>query len=158
MFAPRSSVDPRPLGPSVVLSLALAMVSALALAAPLHAQDAADATEAMRSIAWRPIGPTNMGGRVSDIDGIPGNPKIFYVSGADGGIFRTRNAGTTFEELFTDQPSYSIGALTIAPSDHNVIWVGTGEGDPRNSTSYGDGVYRSLDGGDTWTHLGLGDT
>ncbi len=158
MFAPRSSVDPRPLGPSMVLSVALALASVLALAAPLHAQDAADAAEAIRSVVWRPIGPANMGGRVSDIDGVPGNPKIFYVSGADGGIFRTRNAGTTFEALFTDQPSYSIGALTVAPSDHNVIWVGTGEGDPRNSTSYGDGVYRSLDGGDTWTHLGLGDT
>ena len=131
------------------------VVMAALAAAPLAAQDAAPA---LRGIAFRSIGPTNMGGRVSDVDGIPGNPKIFYVSGADGGIFRTTNGGTTFDEIFNDQTSYSIGALAIAPSDPNVLWVGTGEGDPRNSTSYGDGVYRSLNGGETWTHLGLADT
>ncbi|MDP2956910.1 MAG: hypothetical protein Q8N53_10865 [Longimicrobiales bacterium] len=123
--------------------------------APLSAQSPADA---LKSIQFRSIGPTNMGGRVSDVDGIPGNPKIFYVSAADGGIFRTTNGGTTFAEIFNDQTSYSIGALAIAPSDPNVLWAGTGEGDPRNSTSYGDGVYRSLNGGETWTRVGLSDS
>jgi photosystem II stability/assembly factor-like uncharacterized protein len=99
-----------------------------------------------------------MGGRVADVDGIPGDPKIFYVSGVDGGIFKTTNGGTTFTEIFNDEGWYSIGALTVAPSDPNVLWVGTGEGDPRNSTSYGNGVYRSTNGGLTWTHLGLDHT
>ncbi len=124
-------------------------------AAPLAAQSPADA---LRSIPFRSIGPTNMGGRVADVDGIPGDPKTFYVSGVDGGIFKTTNGGTTFAEIFNDEGWYSIGALTVAPSDRNVLWVGTGEGDPRNSTSYGDGVYRSTNGGATWTHLGLDHT
>ncbi|MEO1204638.1 MAG: hypothetical protein AAFX10_18185, partial [Pseudomonadota bacterium] len=103
----------------------------------------------MESVEWRAIGPANMGGRVTDIDGIPGDPSTFYISGADGGVFRTTNAGVTFDELFTKQKSYSVGALTLAPSDPNVIWLGSGEGDPRNSVSYGHGVYRSDDAGDT---------
>ncbi|MGD8320575.1 MAG: hypothetical protein PVJ02_08975 [Gemmatimonadota bacterium] len=122
---------------------------------PLAAQSRADALKAIR---FRSVGPTNMGGRTTDVDGIPGDPTTFYVSGADGGIFKTTNGGITWREIFNDQPVYSIGALQVAPSDHNVLWVGTGEGDPRNSTSYGNGVYRSLNGGETWTYLGLGDT
>ena len=114
--------------------------------------------DALRPIHFRSVGPTNMGGRVTDVDGIPGDPKTFYVSGADGGIFKTTNGGTTFAEIFNDQDFYSIGALTVAPSDHNVLWVGTGEGDPRNSVSYGNGVYRSTNGGETWMHLGLDDS
>ncbi len=111
--------------------------------------------EAIKQLEWRAIGPANMGGRVTDIDGIPGNPSIFYVSGADGGVFKTTNGGVTFEDLFTDQRVYSVGALTIAPSDENVLWLGSGEGDPRNSVGYGNGVYRSIDGGQSWEHIGL---
>lgn len=114
-----------------------------------------DVSAVMKNMEWRPIGPANMGGRVTDIDGIPGDPSTFYVSGADGGIFRTTNGGVTFEALFTDQRAYSVGALAIAPSDRNVLWLGSGEGDPRNSVGYGNGVYRSTDGGDSWQHLGL---
>lgn len=117
--------------------------------------NAGDAAEALSSLEWRAIGPANMGGRVSDIDGVPGDPYTYYVSGADGGVFKTENNGVTFKELFTDQKSYSVGALTLAPSDPNVIWLGSGEGDPRNSVGYGHGVYRSLDGGETWSHVGL---
>ncbi|MCG8604242.1 hypothetical protein MJD09_04480, partial [bacterium] len=87
--------------------------------------------------------------------GVPGDPSTYYFGGADGGVFKTTNGGVTFEALFTKQRAYSVGALAIAPSDHNVIWLGSGEGDPRNSVGYGNGVYRSLDGGKTWTHLGL---
>ncbi|UOY06347.1 hypothetical protein L0P88_20795 [Muricauda sp. SCSIO 64092] len=111
--------------------------------------------DALKSYEWRAIGPANMGGRVTDIDGIPGDPSTFYVSGADGGIFKTTNGGVHFTPIFEGQRAYSIGALTIAPSDHNVLWVGTGEGDPRNSVGYGWGVYRSVDAGKSWTHLGL---
>lgn len=114
--------------------------------------------EALKSYEWRAIGPANMGGRVTDIDGLPGDPSTFYVSGADGGIFKTTNGGVNFTPIFEGQRAYSIGALTIAPSDHNVLWVGTGEGDPRNSVGYGWGMYRSIDAGKNWTHLGLKET
>ena len=106
-------------------------------------------------LAWRNIGPANMGGRVSAIEGVTGNPSTYYVGGADGGIFKTTNNGVTFEEIFNDQDAYSIGAIAVAPSDPNVLWVGTGEGDPRNSVGYGRGVYRSIDGGMTWEKVGL---
>ena len=112
----------------------------------------------IEKLEWRAIGPANMGGRVTDIDGIPGNPNTFYISGADGGVFKTTNGGVTFDALFTKQRAYSVGALSVAPSDQNVIWLGSGEGDPRNSVGYGNGVYRSIDAGDTWEHLGLDDT
>jgi len=110
---------------------------------------------ALTGLHWRAIGPANMGGRVTAVTGIPGVRDTFYVAGADGGLWKTVNAGVTFTALFTDQTVYSIGAVTVAPSDHNVLWVGTGEGDPRNSASFGDGVYRSDDAGRTWRHLGI---
>lgn len=110
---------------------------------------------AIKALAWRSIGPANMGGRVTAVAAVPGNRDTFYVAGADGGVFRTTNAGVTFEAQFTDQAVYSVGALEIAPADHNVLWLGSGEGDPRNSASFGNGVYRSTDGGTTWKHLGL---
>ena len=97
-------------------------------------------SEMLKSMSWRAIGPANMGGRVTDIDGVPGDPSTFYVSGADGGIFKTTNGGVSFNPIFEKQRAYSIGALTIAPSDKNILWVGTGEGDPRNSVGYGWGV------------------
>ena len=106
-------------------------------------------------LKWRNIGPANMGGRVSAIEGVAGDPNTYYVGGADGGIFKTINNGVTFDEIFNDQDAYSIGAITVAPSDPNVLWVGTGEGDPRNSVGYGRGVYRSIDGGITWEKAGL---
>ena len=137
-----------------LFSLALASV----LATPVTAQSSDQIKEALSTMEWRAIGPANMGGRVSAIQGVPGNPRIFWVGGADGGVFKTTNGGTTFEEQFTDQPVYSVGALALAPSDHNVLWLGSGEGDPRNSTSYGNGVYRSTDGGEHWTYRGLDGT
>ena len=114
--------------------------------------------EAIRSLEWRSIGPANMGGRVTDIVGIPGDAKTFWVAGADGGLWKTINAGVTFEGQFQNEATYSVGAIALAPSDTNVLWLGSGEGDPRNSVSYGNGVYRSTNGGRTWKHLGLDDT
>ncbi|MEK6781023.1 MAG: hypothetical protein AABY93_04925 [Bacteroidota bacterium] len=111
--------------------------------------------KAFKNMKWRPIGPANMGGRTTDIEGIPGDPSTFYIGGADGGVFKTTNGGVTMTSLFTDQRAYSIGDIAIAPSDHEVIWLGTGEGDPRNSVGYGYGVYRSNDAGKTWQHMGL---
>jgi photosystem II stability/assembly factor-like uncharacterized protein len=112
----------------------------------------------LANLKWRSIGPANMGGRTTAIEGVAGDPYTFYIGGADGGIFKTTNGGTTFKPIFDNQAVLSIGAITVAPSDPNVIWVGTGEGDPRNTASFGDGVYRSTDAGDTWKHLGLNET
>ena len=129
-------------------------------AADLAAQIPADnwQTDAIQLLSWRSIGPANMGGRINDIVGIPGNPAIFYIAVAGGGVFKTSNAGTTFEPIFDSQAVLDVGALAIAPSDPNVLWLGTGEGNPRNSASVGDGVYRSIDAGKTWTNMGLRDT
>ena len=118
----------------------------------------AQKADMLNTYSWRAIGPANMGGRVTDIDGVPGDASTFYVSGADGGIHKTTDGGVSFKPIFENQRAYSIGALTLAPSDKNVLWVGTGEGDPRNSVGYGWGVYRSVDGGDSWKHLGLKET
>jgi hypothetical protein len=136
----------------------LSLVFALLTAMPAAAQDADAISAALGDLEWRNIGPVNMGGRVSAIVGIPGDPKTFWVGGADGGVWKTTNGGVTFEGQWQDEESYSAGALAVAPSDENVIWLGSGEGDPRNSVSYGLGVYRSTDGGSTWTNLGLRDT
>lgn len=114
--------------------------------------------QAIKKYKWRAIGPANMGGRVTDIVGVPGDQSTFYFGGADGGVFKTTNGGVTFEALFTDQRAFSVGALALAPSNTDVVWLGSGEGDPRNSVGYGNGVYRSVDGGKSWKHLGLDKT
>jgi photosystem II stability/assembly factor-like uncharacterized protein len=138
---------------------ALAAFVAMLTGAPeVQAQDASTIEAALGDLEWRHIGPVNMGGRVSAIQGTPGDHKTFWVGGADGGVWKTTNGGVTFEGQWQDEESYSVGALALAPSDHNVVWLGSGEGDPRNSVSYGLGVWRSTDGGTSWTHLGLDNT
>jgi photosystem II stability/assembly factor-like uncharacterized protein len=139
----------------------LVLILLIATLTPIAVHSAApEPNEAtlLANLKWRSIGPANMGGRVTAIEGVAGDPYTFYVGGADGGIFKTTNGGTTFKPIFDNQAVLSIGAITVAPSDPNVIWVGTGEGDPRNTASFGDGVYRSTDAGDTWKHLGLNET
>ena len=148
------SVLPHPLALALIAPLALAPLAAT----PAQAQDAETISAALGDIEWRHIGPVNMGGRVSAIIGVPGDPRTFWVGAANGGVWKTTNGGVTFEHQWDDENTYSVGALTLAPSDHNVLWLGAGEADPRNSVSYGDGVYRSTDGGATWTHLGLDDS
>ena len=143
-----------------------AVLCALAIAVPLSAQQTrvassitpGDSAAPRHTIAWRSLGPTNQAGRVSVVVGVPGNRDVYYVAGANGGIIKTINAGTTFKPIFDKQPAGSIGAIAIAPSDPNVIYVGTGEGNPRNNASFGDGVYKSVDAGAHWTHVGLDKT
>ena len=107
------------------------------------------------ALEWRSIGPAAMGGRVVDLAVVESDPSTFWVATASGGLLKTTNNGITFEHQFDRQDTVSIGDVTVAPSNPKIVWVGTGEQNPRNSVSYGDGVYRSTDGGKTWEHKGL---
>jgi len=109
------------------------------------------------SMRWRLIGPFR-GGRVESVAGIPGNPLVYYFGAVAGGVWKTTNGGKTWLPIFDKEPVASIGAIAIAPSDPNVIYVGTGEGCPRGDIDFGDGIYKSTDGGKTWKYLGLADT
>ncbi len=108
-----------------------------------------------KNLKARSIGPAVMGGRVSDIALDPHNPFVFYVGLAHGGLFKTGDNGVSFDPIFDKQPVLSIGAVAVAPSDSTVIWVGTGEANDRNSSGWGNGVYRSTDGGENWQNVGL---
>ncbi len=104
---------------------------------------------------WRQIGPANMAGRITDVEGIPSPSRTFYVAAAAGGIWKTTNGGTTFRPVFDDQRVISMGDIAIAPSDTSIIWAGTGEEDSRNSISPGGGIYKSTNGGRSWQLMGL---
>ncbi len=110
---------------------------------------------AIAKMTWRCVGPANMGGRITAIAVVPTDPGTYYVGTASGGVLKTTNNGTTFSFAFEKEATVSVGAVAVAPSDPNVVWVGTGEYNPRNSVSYGDGVYKSTDAGKTWAHVGL---
>jgi photosystem II stability/assembly factor-like uncharacterized protein len=132
------------------------LILALGLAAPAFAQSGTRLDDTwLEGFRWRSIGPANMSGRVTDIEGIPSPSKTFYVAAAAGGIWKTTNNGTTFRPLFQDERVISLGDLAIAPSDTLQIWAGTGEEDSRNSISPGGGIYKSVDGGLTWELKGL---
>ena len=113
------------------------------------------AADPLDTLHFRSIGPATMSGRISDIAVYERNPSIFYVATAHGGVWKTMNNGTTFEALFQDQGHMSIGDVTISQTNPNLVWAGTGEASNRQSTSWGNGVYKSTDGGQTWTHMGL---
>jgi photosystem II stability/assembly factor-like uncharacterized protein len=108
-----------------------------------------------KAFSWRNIGPANMGGRITAIAMYEADPSTYWIATASGGLVKTANNGVTFEHQFDREGTVSIGDVCVAPSDRNVVWVGTGENNPRNSVSYGDGVYKSTDGGKTWKHMGL---
>ena len=113
--------------------------------------------EYLGALQWRLIGPYR-GGRVVATAGVPGDPKTAYFGSVGGGVWKTTNAGLTWTPIFDSQPIASIGAIAVAPSDPDVIYVGTGESDIRSALSSGDGVYKSEDAGRTWKHIGLRDT
>src|SRR5499427_2639268 len=108
-------------------------------------------------LRWRMIGPFR-GGRVNGVSGVPGQPNTFYFGSVGGGVWKTTNAGRTWHPIFDSQPIASIGAIGVAPSNPNVVYVGTGEADMRSQISYGNGMYKSTDAGKTWTHMGLDNT
>jgi photosystem II stability/assembly factor-like uncharacterized protein len=103
----------------------------------------------------RSIGPALLSGRIADLAINPSNHAEYFVAAASGGVWKTTNNGTTFRPVFDGQGSYSIGCVTIDPGNHNVVWVGTGENNSQRSVSWGDGVYKSVDGGRSWTNVGL---
>ncbi len=138
----------------LILVNAFILLSILHL--PVYAQQLdMDKLQGMKA---RSIGPAGMSGRVTAIDAVHSNPDIIYVGTASGGLWKSTSGGIKWEPLFDEQPVASIGALAIVQSNPDVIWVGTGEGNPRNSQNSGNGVYKSLDGGKTWSHLGLDNT
>jgi photosystem II stability/assembly factor-like uncharacterized protein len=113
---------------------------------------------ATANLKMRAIGPAIMGGRIDDIAVADTSPKTIYLGAAAGGLWKSTDGGMTWTSLFDHQPNPSIGAVAVAPSNPSVVWVGTGEANNRQSASWGDGVYKSTDGGQTWSHMGLEDT
>ncbi|MDD5542015.1 MAG: glycosyl hydrolase [Acidobacteriia bacterium] len=111
----------------------------------------------LANLKFRALGPA-AGGRVLAVAGVPGNPNIYYFGAAAGGVFKTTDGGLNWIPLFEKEPVASIGAIAIAASDPNIVWVGTGEACIRGDISFGNGVYKSVDGGKTWSHMGLDDT
>ncbi len=138
---------------STLMVLALALLAA----ADVSGQGAAQpiSNNVLDWVHYREIGPTRQGGRVVAFAVSQQNPYVYYVGAGPAGLWKTVNNGTTFASIFDDEPTSSIGDVAVAPSDDNVVYVGTGEGNLRNSTYHGDGVYRSNDAGTTWTNIGL---
>jgi len=164
---------PRFKSPATVLPFLLvaAMAAGSAFSAPLAkggteglAVPAAGATPAQtqeqlsQDMVWRNIGPANMGGRVVDIEAVDGDFKRVFVGTATGGVWRSVNAGNSWEPIFDDYPVVSVGDLAIFQPDPDIIWVGTGEANNRNSVSWGGGIYKSIDGGDSFELMGLEET
>jgi photosystem II stability/assembly factor-like uncharacterized protein len=116
---------------------------------------AALSADYVKGLVWRSVGPANMGGRITAASVYEADPRCFYVATASGGLLKTTDGGTTFEHQFDRESTVSIGDVCVAPSNKDIVWVGTGEANPRNSVSYGNGVYKSTDGGRTWKHMGL---
>jgi len=132
----------------------LAVVFLLCLSPAAQAQEVSGVQGGMfEDLQYRHIGP--VGNRVSAVVGIPGDPNIYYIGAASGGVFKTVDGGVHWEPVFDDQTAQSIGALAIDPTNPNVVWAGTGEAHIRSNVSVGNGVYKSSDGGETWSHMGL---
>ena len=140
---------------TILCLLALPLVAGVVAPRRLAAQ--AVAPSMYGGMRWRLIGPFRAG-RALAATGVPGQPDVFYFGAVDGGVWKTDNAGLTWTPIFDAEPVGSIGAIAVAPSNPDIIYVGTGEADMRSDISYGDGMYKSTDAGRTWTHIGLTDT
>ncbi len=139
------------------LVFASAMLAASASANPDKAAAASGGEELYQAMLWRGIGPFR-GGRALAVEGVTGEPGLFYFGAAAGGVWKTTDSGATWNPIFDSQQISSIGAIAVAPSNHDIIYVGSGEGALRGNITVGDGVYKSTDAGKTWTNIGLKDT
>jgi len=149
-----SILSPRPLGRQQPLAIA---IFALVAATPLSAQRAISTSD-MVNLRPREIGPAVTGGRIADVAADPANPSTLYIASASGGVWRTTTQGHTWTPLTDDLPVSAFGDVALAPSDPRVVYIGSGEQNNRQSTTWGNGVYRSDNGGDSWRHLGLVET
>ena len=134
--------------------IALLAVFTLPVANALRAQQYPPSL--YQEMRWRLIGPFR-GGRTRAATGVPSQPNLFYIGQVNGGVWKSDDYGRTWNPIFDDQPTQSIGAIAVAPSDPNIVYVASGEGLQRPDLSVGDGIYKSADAGKTWSHLGLGD-
>ena len=131
--------------------------TAVAMLPQLAAQQGRIDPSLYSGLQWRMVGPFR-GGRVNGVTGVPGQPTVFYMGSVGGGVWKTINAGRTWQPVFDSQPVASIGAVAVAPSNPDVVYIGTGVSDMRSQISYGNGMYKSTDAGKTWRHLGLDST
>src|SRR4029077_11521179 len=131
--------------------------SLLACAIPCHAEDAPFNSATISGLGARNIGSATMSGRISAMPGPrePSGKITLFVGAASGGVWKSDDSGTRYRPVFDEQPAQSIGAIALDPKNSKNVWVGTGESWTRNSVSIGDGIYKSTDGGETWTHSGL---
>ena len=139
-------------------SLSVAVACFAAVFAARGDTPATPANDKFKGLEFRELGPAVMGGRIDDFAVVEGNSNIVYVGVASGGVWKTINNGTTWEPVFDKQGVSTIGDIAIAPSDPSIVWVGTGEPNNRQSSSWGDGVYKSMDAGKTWQNVGLAAT
>lgn len=141
---------------SVAFGVAIAPILMLTCLATGSSASAQISPDLLPSLHWRSIGPFR-GGRTRAVAGVPSQPNVFYVAQVNGGVFKTTDYGRTWVPIFDDQPTGSVGSIAVAASNPNIIYVGSGEGLQRPDLSVGDGIYKSIDAGKTWTHLGLRD-
>ncbi len=134
------------------------MLAVVVLCAGIASAQSNTWAEQLQALKPRNIGPTSMGGRIANIAVYEKEPRIFYVATAGGGLWKTTSGGIKFTPVFQYEKSVALGTVTVDQDNPDVVWVGTGEENSRNSTSWGDGVYKSTDGGTTWTHMGLENT
>ena len=142
-----------------ISTLILAFVTLAGAGRTLGSPDSVKAVDPklFQELRWRLIGPFR-GGRTLAVTGVRGQPEVYYFGSVGGGVWKTNDAGRTWKPIFDSQPIASIGAIAVAPSDSKVIYVGSGEADMRSSISYGDGMFKSTDGGKTWARAGLRDS
>ncbi|MGN6592535.1 MAG: WD40/YVTN/BNR-like repeat-containing protein, partial [Terriglobales bacterium] len=138
---------------SSVLATAAAAVVALALAAPAGAQFFRGRGMNAEPLQFRDIGPALAGGRVATVVGVPGNPNIYYMGAAGGGVWKSTDGGESWKAIFEHQATASIGDIALAPSNPNLVWVATGEPNIRNDVMVGHGLYFSPDAGATWQEI-----
>lgn len=131
----------------------ISLIALLVLGTPALGQ-ATDA-DMVGALSWRSIGPAVMSGRIVDVAVVPGDPSRFYAASASGGLWKTTNRGGRWKAVFENQPVISIGDIALAPSDPDIVWVGTGEANNQRSSYWGNGMYKSTDGGDSWQYMGL---